>query len=141
MTLKLRPHHLLCSLSYAGKGYSQAFIENFDAICQRLENGECVQLVEGPDEICAPLLSDTQAHCHQSSVRERDQRALRDLSNALSQKLSIGSRLLLSAKHIHHLRQAFKSSTLRSACAGCEWHELCTSIASQDFGQARIRSS
>ncbi|OWU61413.1 2Fe-2S ferredoxin, partial [Staphylococcus aureus] len=40
MTIRLRGHHLLCMLTYVGKGYSPAFVENYDAMAGRLGRGE-----------------------------------------------------------------------------------------------------
>ncbi len=42
MTIKIRPHHLLCLLTYAGEGYNDAFIDNFNKIVHRLKLGEDV---------------------------------------------------------------------------------------------------
>ncbi len=56
MTVRLRGHHLLCMLTFVGKGYSPAFVENYDRIAGRLSEGEDILLVDGPDDICAPLL-------------------------------------------------------------------------------------
>ena len=55
MTVRLRGHHLLCLLAYKGEGYSPAFIANLDRIAARLTAGEDAVLVDGPDDICAPL--------------------------------------------------------------------------------------
>ena len=35
MTLALRAHHLLCMLTYAGRGYSPDFVRNFDHMNDR----------------------------------------------------------------------------------------------------------
>ena len=50
MTVRLRPHHLLCLLTYVGKGYSPAFTANYDAIAMRIEQGEELLIVSGPDD-------------------------------------------------------------------------------------------
>jgi uncharacterized protein len=63
MAVRLRPHHLLCMLSYAGRGYSPAFVANFDAVVRRLEAGEEIVVVSGADDICIPLLCEDRAHC------------------------------------------------------------------------------
>ena len=72
MTIRLRPHHLLCLLTYVGKGYGEAFTRNYDGIAQRLSAGEPILVVEGPDEICAPLLADPDTHCRRPGVTGRD---------------------------------------------------------------------
>ena len=72
MAVPMRAHHLLCMLSYSGEGYSPAFVHGFNGIVQRLGAGEPMELVTGPDAICAPLCNDACAHCHNASVTQRD---------------------------------------------------------------------
>lgn len=129
MTIRLRPHHLLCLLTYVGKGYSAAFTANYDAIAARIGDGEDVLIMAGPDDICAPLLGDAEPHCHRDSVIERDRLALRDLGELLETPPELGQRLTLAPALLRQMREAFTSGSTRAACAGCEWHSLCTSIS------------
>ncbi len=139
MTVRLRPHHLLCLLSYVGKGYSAAFTANYDRIAARLSGGEDVLVVAGPDDICAPLLADGRAHCRNASVVERDRAAANDVSQLLGRPVGVGTILTLDAGWLAIMRQGFRSGLVRSACTGCEWVELCTKVAADDFSHARIR--
>src|SRR3954453_22802050 len=75
MTVRLRPHHLLYLLTYVGEGYTPAFVHNLDHVSRKLMLGEDVLLVEGPDDICAPVLGTDQDHCTGPSVMERDHKA------------------------------------------------------------------
>jgi hypothetical protein len=38
--IELRGHHLLCILTYMGKGYTPAFVENYDAIVAQINRGD-----------------------------------------------------------------------------------------------------
>ena len=133
MTVALRAHHLLCMLTYVGKGYSPEFAHNFDGIVSRLAAGEEAYLVDGPDAVCAPLCESEGAcaHCHSAGVRVRDQRA--------AQELALGSRLPLDGALLARLRTAYISGQIRGACAGCEWADLCTRIASAGYDGVRLR--
>ena len=53
--IKLRPHHLLCTQTYSGKGYSSDFVENMDIITSRLRLAPetIVEIVTTTDDICA----------------------------------------------------------------------------------------
>lgn len=52
--LKLRVHHLLCSVLYEGSGYSEAFVENMNNVVSALKDRETrVCLVTGADSVCA----------------------------------------------------------------------------------------
>lgn len=133
MTIRLRPHHLLCLLTYAGKGYSPAFTANYDAIAGRICQGEGVVIVEGPDDICAPLLDDREPHCWRDSVTERDRLAAHDLSRLLVMPIQDGLGIHLDRHLLERMREAFSAGETRSACEGCEWHDLCSTIAAESY--------
>ena len=141
MTVRLRPHHLLCMLTYVGRGYSPAFTANMTAVAERLGAGEDIELVAGPDDICAPLLDHPDPHCHRASLMERDRVAARDLKDLLGLDVPTGAHLVLDEDFISGLRVAFASHQIRSACTGCEWVDLCGSIAASGFDGAVLKSS
>lgn len=157
--MRLRPHHLLCLLTYVGKGYSRDFTDNMDQVAQRLAAGEALELVEGPDAICAALLPcggtadagptgtalPSAPHCLAPSVAARDEQALRSLNAQLAPllpgPLRIGSRLVLHAALLQGLRGLFASGEIRLACAGCEWHGLCTDVAAGGYVGVRLQGA
>jgi len=53
--MKLRPHHLLCTQGYSGKGYSPEFVENMTAITTWLRGQPDaeIEIVFSTDDICA----------------------------------------------------------------------------------------
>lgn len=140
MTVRLRAHHLLCLLTYVGKGYSPAFTANYDVIAGRLGAGEDILVVAGPDDICAPLLGESGPHCRNDSVIERDRLAARDVGDLLSRPIGAGTRLVLDAATLTFLRQAFSTGQTRNACGGCEWSSLCTTIAAAGYEAVRLRA-
>lgn len=52
--MRLRPHHLLCTQGYSGKGYNDEFIANMTAIVQQLRRTEptSIEIVFGLDDLC-----------------------------------------------------------------------------------------
>ena len=55
--IKLRPHHLLCTQGYSGKGYSREFVENMTEIVKSIKNEKVqVQLIFSEDDICSSAL-------------------------------------------------------------------------------------
>jgi uncharacterized protein len=133
MTVRLRGHHLLCLLTYRGEGYSPAFVANLDRLAARLADGEAAELVDEPDDICAPLLradgGGAGGHCTLDRVRMRDRRAL-VAAALLGRELDAGDHLTLDAAAVGQLRAAFAAGgPIRSACAGCEWNAFCTAVA------------
>jgi uncharacterized protein len=139
MTIRLRPHHLLCLLTYAGKGYSAAFVANFDAIAARLSAGEHILIVSGPDDICAPLLGEAEPHCLRDSVTERDRQAAASVGTLLGYSIAEDMELQLHPSLLRTMRDAFSSGRTRGACGGCEWFDLCSSIAASDYRTAALR--
>ena len=140
MTIRLRPHHLLCMLTYVGKGYTPDFTANYDVIVARLGAGEAIEIVAGPDDICAPLLAGGDHHCHNDSVVERDRLAGMDVADVLGLDAAIGpgARLVIDRERLENLRRAFAQGVTRRACGGCEWSALCTGIAAKGFAAVRL---
>ena len=138
MSIRLRAHHLLCMLTFAGEGYSPAFTANFARIVRRIGRGEEIELVAGPDDICAPLLTAEACHCRRASIVERDRQAAEALSHLLSRPLAPGARINLDAALLARMRAAFAAGAARKACEGCEWAGICTAIAAAGFRQVRL---
>ncbi len=138
MTVRLRAHHLLCLLTYVGKGYSPAFTANYDKVVKRLGEGEGVMIVSGPDDICAPLLNEPEPHCLRESAAERDRLAARDVGAFLNRQIQTGDRLVLDASMLAGMRAAFSAGLTRQACSGCEWSGLCDMVAAGGFDDTRL---
>ncbi len=124
-------------LTFAGEGYTPDFVANFAAIVARIGAGEAVELVDGPDDVCAPLADSDDVHCDDPSVRRRDRDALRALA-AADPPLAAMRPLALDAAAIAQLRAQFAAGTIRAACAACSWSELCTKIAAEGYTAARL---
>ena len=92
-------------------------------VTARISAGETVDIVDGPDDICAPLLCQSDAHCRMTRVTERDALAAQALG------VAVGDAFALSPPRLADMRAAFAAGTIRTACAGCEWDALCTEVA------------
>ena len=143
--IKLRPHHLLCILTYVGEGYSKAFTDNFDIIIEKINSAKTsqIEIVSGPDDICAPRLCDKndKCHCYEDSFTKADLDALNDLQSLnMNINFAIGARIHLSSDLIHDLRVKFTQGVIRTACIGCEWHSLCTDISEKTYKNTRLNS-
>ncbi|MCX5497463.1 DUF1284 domain-containing protein [Kaistia dalseonensis] len=138
MTVRLRAHHLLCMLTYVGKGYTADFCTNYDAIALRLGAGEDIVMVDGPDDICQPVVDAADTHCHNESVIERDAAAATVISRLLHQTLSAGASLSLDIALLKRMRDAFAAGTTRTGCGGCQWITLCDRIADGGFEGVRL---
>ncbi len=119
MTVKMRPHHILCAINFQGKGYTELFVRNMNSIIARLDAGEELEIVDGPDEICACLKGSAFWHCENASVAQRDLDALEALA------LSKGERILFTKARRLSLQSRFQSGEFKRVCDRCEWVNLC----------------
>ncbi|SUB00262.1 Protein of uncharacterised function (DUF1284) [Pannonibacter phragmitetus] len=138
MTIRLRGHHLLCMLTFVGEGYSPRFVANYAKVIRRMRAGEPVLIVQGPDDICAPLLDTDAPHCHRDSVLERDRLALESAGSLLGRLLEAGSELIVDEAMLNRMQDGFASGELRPACNGCEWSGLCDKVAEAGFEGTRF---
>lgn len=141
MTVRLRPHHLLCMLTFIGKGYTEAFTENYVRIAARLSEGEDILMVEGPDDICTPLLDEADPHCWRKSVVDRDKRARKAVEALLEAPAGPGAVVCPDAEFLAKMRDAFAAGTVRKACVRCEWSSLCTDVAAGAYDGVLVAST
>ena len=137
MAVHLRAHHLLCLLTFVGRGYTAAFTSNMEQIAARLSSGaDDIMVVEGPDDLCTPLMKTADQHCLSASACYRDEKAARDIADYLGSPISIGT--VLPARTLRGLRSPFLDGSIRAACVGCPWADLCTAVADAKFAHAHL---
>lgn len=125
-------------LTYIGRGYTPAFVANYDIIISRLSAGERIELIDGPDDVCVPLLGVADAHCHHDNVLERDRLARLAISELLHAETDLTRPFSLDENVIASLRDAFSTGQIRAACGGCEWVELCDSVAQSGYPGVKL---
>ncbi|MCL2580170.1 MAG: DUF1284 domain-containing protein [Oscillospiraceae bacterium] len=118
--MKLRPHHLLCTQGYSGKGYSPAFVENMNAITAILRtNPETpVDIVFSTDDICAHcphMLGED--HCDRNEkVKQFDQKVI-DYFGVEQKQYRYGE---LVAK----VNREMTAERMDDICARCSWYPV-----------------
>ena len=132
--IRLRPHHLLCMHTFAGRGPSAAFAARMTQVLRRAANGRAVRLVTGPDDICAGNRGKAAGgHCRTLRLNGRDARATSDLRRAGLAPAHPGAVLRITPARIARARRAFAGGAVRGACSGCVWKALCDTLAEQRF--------
>lgn len=140
--VRLRGHHLLCLMTYVGKGYSPGFVAGMDEVVSRLNAGVPAEIISGPDDICATHCAERRdPHCLKADARWRDETALSDIGQLTGMTLKPGSILLLDPTRLAEFRTAFAAGTTRRACAGCPWTDFCDEIAAGGFSGTRLGPS
>lgn len=125
MTLRLRPHHVLCAIGFDGVGYDNAFTANLGNITRgqlRARGGTEIQvLITGhADAICAPCPRRVGLGCEaQARIDRIDAAHLAMLGLKVGARLSWGECLEVT-------RARIVPDDLDRICEGCPWLPLGT---------------
>ncbi|WP_338469761.1 DUF1284 domain-containing protein [Niallia sp. XMNu-256] len=113
---KLRGHHLFCLLGYQGMGYSRDYVENMTQLHQTLRDQPetWIQLIEGPDQLCAKYPNSGEYHCHDQHITARDHVILEKLGLIIGQ--------MIKWKDIEaSIRNNVVPSDIQTVCETCSW--------------------
>lgn len=116
MTIKLRGHHLLCLLGYRGKGYSAGFCANMTLVYERLRTAPetKIELIHGPDDICAAFPEDQDSHCDNTSVYRKDEEIARQIGIAIGETWAWADVCAAVAERV-------QPHDIGSLCRDCRW--------------------
>ena len=115
---KLRPHHLLCTQGYRGKGYSKEFVENMTEIVRTIKNEKVqVQLIFSEDDICSkcPNLSENNI-CKSNTVNMIDNKVIKYFE--LEEKVYEYESL------IRYIKSHITRKIMDDICGNCEWYSI-----------------
>lgn len=120
--IKFRPHHFLCALGFQGKGYSDAFVENFARIIGHLKapggDDHIIQVVEETDSVCEPCPERRGTLCsEQGKIKRLDEAHGRVLDLKGGDKLSWGEAKMKIASNMD-------VETFEHICHECSWKDL-----------------
>ncbi|PID01600.1 hypothetical protein CSV67_13760 [Sporosarcina sp. P2] len=87
--IKLRGHHIFCLLGYRGMGYSEEYTANMTKIHDVLRErpDTLIQIIKGPDSLCAKFPKGQPYHCEDDGIYERDSVILHSLGLKVSDVL------------------------------------------------------
>lgn len=117
--IQLRPHHLLCTQGYSGKGYSADFVDNMNAVVHRLRHvpGEKIQLTFGPDSLCACCPHNTDGLCGtQDKVSRFDRKTV--------QYFGLKEGEYVYQELISAIDARMTPAMLADICEGCSWYAV-----------------
>jgi len=124
--MKMRPHHLLCTQGYEGKGYDQAFVEHMSMYVRRMRSDPSfrVRITLSPDDLCAacPNLIDPM-HCASNEKVCSFDRKVMEYFN-LEEGKGYNYREL-----VQMIDQKITETDMESICGTCAWYpvSLCRS--------------
>lgn len=113
----LRVHHLLCSVLFEGKGYSEEFVKNMTHIVEGIKGRNEILLVTEPDLICESCPHKTkfnQCSLDDNQVEGKDERLLKTLQ--LEIQKSYNAYELFNLVRSNITKEIFEES-----CSSCQW--------------------
>ncbi len=120
--LSLRPHHGLCIRYFAGKGYSEAFVQNMRQVIARLQDApeQPVRLRAEVDAVCTACPHNLQGACETAEKVARYDAACLTLCG-----LQNGQVLPWSAFAGRVHQNIIAPGRLAEVCRGCRWLSVC----------------
>lgn len=114
--ITLRGHHILCLLGYRGMGYSDDYVVNMTKVhtILREEPDTLIQIIKGPDHLCAKFPDDQPYHCEDKGIYSRDKEILKRLGLKYSD--------VLPWREVERrIRVTVKVSDIAIVCESCSW--------------------
>ena len=114
--IKLRGHHIFCLLGYRGMGYSEEYVANMTEIhtILREQPDTLIQIIKGPDHLCAKFPDDQPYHCEDKGIFSRDKEIVKRLGLKYSD--------VLPWREVERrIRVNVKASDIAVVCESCSW--------------------
>jgi hypothetical protein len=144
--VKLLWHHVPCILVHSGNGYTPCFKTNTHQVIAKINDGAPIELVQGPDDICAGFSPEGKTqhwHSHgcskNRSVQFMDRMASFEIRYWLQMPpLKKGEAMTLDKNTVSWLRLVYSKNLIRSACQKCGWKEACSEVAANKFAGVKL---
>lgn len=118
--MKLRPHHLMCTQGYSGKGYDKAFIENMDIVTNELRNNkDCVvEIVFSTDDICksCPNMIDVNLCETNEKVNNIDKKVI--------QYFKLEEKEYKYNDIVNYIKDNITEDIMDDICEKCNWYTM-----------------
>lgn len=116
----IRPHHVLCTTFFEGKGYSPEFVRNMTRVIHNLEADSYIRLSDGVDCICSHCPNNKDDVCDHKTKVERFDKAVMSAC-----KLEAGQLLKWQEFKKLALDKIIWPGKLSSICGDCQWSTIC----------------
>jgi len=117
-SIKLRPHHLLCTQSYNGKGYSTDFVKNMTAVTTYLRNNDnaSVEIVFTTDDLCSKCpkkISDNLCESNDKVTR---------FDEKVVSYFGIEEKCYIYKDITNEINTKMTPAVMADICGDCQWH-------------------
>jgi len=118
--MRLRPHHLLCTQGYSGRGYSSSFVENMTVITTILRGTENtpVEIVFSTDDICS--------ECPQMLGTDlcRDNPKVKRFDSKMIEYFGLEERTYMYKDIVKKINSAMTIAIMEDICNECSWYPI-----------------
>ena len=118
--MKLRPHHLLCTQGYSGKGYNNNFVQNMTAITNYLRNEEnaAVDIIFSTDDICTecPNMIDIDLCKDNEKVKAFDRKVI--------EYFGIEEKCYIYKDIVSKINAQMTETIMDDICSNCSWYPV-----------------
>jgi hypothetical protein len=120
MSIKLRPHHLLCTQGYSGKGYDNGFVANMTAITTALRDdpNAMVEIVFSTDAICSrcPRMLGAGLCKDDDKVRRYDRK--------VTEYFGLQERSYSYREITREINSKMTAAIMDDICSDCSWYPV-----------------
>ena len=118
---RFRPHHLVCFLSFQGKGYNSDFVNRVSEILAVLKDNsqeKLISVAQGCDNACEKCPNRNYEKCEDDEVIcEKDDAYLKLLNIKYGSKLSFSD--------MQKIRTQVHKDDFTKICRYCQWFDIC----------------
>lgn len=132
-TIRLRPHHLLCTQGYSGKGYSDSFVANMTAVTVYLRGNAdaAVEIVFSTDDLCVK--------CPQMLGVNlcRDNDKVKNFDKKVVDYFNIEEKTYLYHDITREIDSKMTPLMMDDICSNCSWYPI-SACKRNIIGQTRL---
>lgn len=117
--IKLRPHHLLCTQAYVGKGYNEEFVKNMDEKVSLLRNNneQEIMIITDLDSLCSYCPENKGGLCSsQEKVNAMDEKVIR--------YFNLNKKTYFYKDVVSKIRSEITNEIFNDICQSCEWYSF-----------------
>ncbi|MGN0332837.1 MAG: DUF1284 domain-containing protein [Lachnospiraceae bacterium] len=120
----LRPHHLLCTQTFLGKGYSDEFVENMTYITKLLRNNKSqeIELTFSCDSLCSFCPNRTEI-LHMSCCS--DDKKVTGYDQKVTKLFHLEEKTYVYTDLIREIDSRMTLELLKHICGNCSWAGIC----------------
>lgn len=118
--MKLRPHHLLCTQGYSGKGYSPEFVKCMDQVVSQLRGKEPVEIeiVFGTDDLCRACPHKVGENCCESQDK------VGHFDSKVVEYFNLQEKKYIYQDLVKYIDSQMTENMMDSICSICSWYPI-----------------